>query len=102
VSNATFNSIDHESPLSCIGILNSYAFTGSPGNPATPVGGCRYDSSLGVKIQPSVFVFGTSTFPKYPEGVELISANFLLGYLSFRALDKEVPEFAKRCSWWHS
>jgi transcription factor E2F3 len=25
----------------------AYYFPGSPGNPATPVGGCRYDSSLG-------------------------------------------------------
>jgi hypothetical protein len=27
----------------------AYYFPGSPGNPATPVGGCRYDSSLGLK-----------------------------------------------------
>lgn len=43
------DSVSHESYSSLTKSLMSteYYFPGSPGNPATPVGGCRYDSSLG-------------------------------------------------------
>ena len=41
------DSVSHESYSSLTKSLMLILFLGSPGNPATPVGGCRYDSSLG-------------------------------------------------------